>query len=125
MIAAAIAGATVAAWWLWLGWDTTYQTDPDTGVASGPYTAWQVAGCVLSLAVIAALGGRLLGPLVVTPVMTVTLTAAWSARAASSDETGLWLVGAVLVFVATAAGTALVSALARWWPRSGRRATAS
>lgn len=115
-----VAAATVAAWWVWLGRDTAYQTDPATGVTSGPYTTGQVAGFVVSLAAIAAVAGWLLGPIVVTPAMTVPLTVAWSAQAAATDETGLWVVGAVLVFAGTAAGTALVSTLAM---HTGRRRT--
>ena len=35
-------------WFVWLGWDTTYDVDPVTGRLSGPYSWWQVAGFVLS-----------------------------------------------------------------------------
>ncbi|GAA4576464.1 hypothetical protein GCM10023176_47890 [Micromonospora coerulea] len=108
-----LAAATVGTWWAWLGWDTEYTVDPETGATTGPYAAWQVAGCVLTLALLAAVGGWLLGPWVVVPVMTVAFTVAWAAHAASTDDTGLWAVGAVLVLVGTAAGTAVVSVGAR------------
>lgn len=52
-------------------------------------------------------------PLVVAPFMAVALAVAWSVPVAAEDETGLWLVGAFLVFAGTAAGSALVSWLAR------------
>jgi hypothetical protein len=93
---------TVGAWWVWLGWDTEKTVDPETGAASGPYAVWQVAGCVLTLALIAAVGGWWLRPWLVAPVMTVAFTVAWSAQAASTDGSGLWLVGAILVLVGTA-----------------------
>jgi hypothetical protein len=104
-----LAGSTVAAWWLWLGWDNEYQIDPATGISSGPYEAWQVIGCVLSLAVIAVLGGLLLSPLIVVPTMTIAFTVAWSLAAASSDESGLWGVGAILIFVGLGFSSALLS----------------
>jgi hypothetical protein len=104
-----LAVLSVAAWSLWLGWDHEYQTDPATGVSSGPYEAWQVAGCVLSLVAIAIVGGLLLGPWLVVPTMTVAFTGAWSASAASTDDTGLWVVGAGLVFIGLALGSAALS----------------
>ncbi|MEU7871868.1 hypothetical protein [Dactylosporangium sp. NPDC049140] len=52
--------------------------------------------------------------------MTVGFTAAWTVTAAAADETGLFAVGAVLVFLGLAAGTASVSA-AIWAVRRSRR----
>ncbi|MFD2763486.1 hypothetical protein [Micromonospora eburnea] len=112
--------ATVGAWWAWLGWETGYTVDPETGAISGPYAGWQVVGVVLTLALLAAAGGWWLSPWLVAPAMTVAFTAAWAAHAASTDDTGLWAVGAVLVLVGTAAGTTVVSLAAR----SARRRTA-
>jgi hypothetical protein len=114
-----LAAATVGAWWAWLGWETGYTVDPETGATSGPCAPWQVAGCVLTLALIAAVGGWLLGPWVVAPVMTVAFTIAWAAHAAATDDTGLWAVGALLVLVGTALGTTVVSGGA-WLIRRGR-----
>ncbi|MCO1594726.1 hypothetical protein M8C17_06055 [Micromonospora sp. RHAY321] len=112
-----LAVATVGVWLLWLGWDTGYTVDPQTGSTSGPYAAWQVIGCVLSLVLLAALAVRRLSPWLVAPVMTVVFTTAWTWRAASSDDSGLWVVGAVLVFVGTAIGSTVVSLGARWASR--------
>jgi hypothetical protein len=115
-----LAAATVGAWWLWLGWDTGYTVDAETGSTSGPYEPWQVVGCVLTLAVLAALAGTRLSPWLVAPVMTVAFTVAWSWRAASSDDSGLWVVGAGLVLIGMAIGATVVSVGARWVV--GRRA---
>jgi hypothetical protein len=106
-----LAAATVAAWWLWLGRDTGYQIDAD-GHQTGPYTTGQVAGCVLTLLVL--LVSTVLAGVPALPAaaaMTAGFTAAWTAQAAATDETGLFLVGALLVFAGTAAGTALVALL--------------
>lgn len=106
--------ATVATWWFSLGWDTEYQKDPVTGVVSGPYEVPQVVGCVLALVLVTAVGGVLLRPWVTAVVVTLSFTVAWSYNAASTDETGLWGVGAIMVLVGMSVGTTLVAALA-WW----------
>jgi hypothetical protein len=104
----ALGASSAAVWWLWLGHDTEYQIDPVTGIASGPYEAWQVVGCVLTLAVLAFAAGLVARPWIVVPIMTVSFTIAWAAQA-SQDETGLWLVGATMVFVGMALGSTLLS----------------
>lgn len=113
----ALALLTAACWWAWLAWDETYQIDPVTGNASGPYEAWQVIGCVLSLVVVGSVAALLLPAWVVVGTMTVAFTAAWTATAQSQDETGLFMVGAMLVFVGMACASgvlvALVQAIAR------------
>ncbi|MGC4796048.1 hypothetical protein [Micromonospora saelicesensis] len=113
-----LAAATVGAWILWLGWDTRYTVDAQTGASSGPYEPWQVIGCVLTLVVLAALAGTRLSPWLVAPVMTVAFTAVWSWRAAGTDDSGLWVVGGILVLLGMAAGSTVVSLAGR---RVGRR----
>ncbi|MEV1072278.1 hypothetical protein [Micromonospora parva] len=113
-----LAAATVGAWLLWLGWDTRYTVDAQTGASSGPYEAWQVIGCVLTLVLLAGFAGTRLSPWLVAPVMTVAFTAVWSWRAAGTDDSGLWVVGGILVLVGMAVGSTLVSFAGR---RIGRR----
>jgi hypothetical protein len=117
----ALAACTLATWWLWLGSDRTYQVDPDTGVATGPYESAQVAGCVVTLAVLAVVGSLLLRPWWTVAAMTVTFVAAWSAQAAATDESGLWLVGAVMLAVGMVTGTAVVSVVTGALLRGRRR----
>ena len=109
-----LAAATVATWWLWLGRDTEYQFDAN-GVPSGPYTTGQVAGCVLTLLVllVSAVLLGVPGP-VAAAASTIAFTAAWTAQAAATDETGLFGVGAILVFAGMAAGTSLVALVTGW-----------
>ncbi|MCW3838933.1 hypothetical protein ONA70_02335 [Micromonospora yasonensis] len=104
-----LAAATVGTWFAWLSWETGYTVDPETGATSGPYAVWQVVGCVLTLGVVAAVGGWWLGPWLVAPVMAVAFTVPWAVHAASTDESGLWAVGAALVLLGTAAGSGVVS----------------
>ncbi|TYC00803.1 hypothetical protein FXF53_12900 [Micromonospora sp. WP24] len=108
-----LAAVTVGTWLAWLSWNTGYRTDPETGAVSGPYAVWQVAGCVLTLAVVAAAGGWWLSPWLVAPVMAVAFTVPWAVQAASSDGSGLWAVGATLVLMGTAAGSGVVSLVTR------------
>ncbi|MEV6366483.1 hypothetical protein AB0L86_06265 [Micromonospora musae] len=108
-----LAAATVGTWLAWLSWNTGYRIDPETGAVSGPYAVWQVAGCVLTLAVVAAGGGWWLSPWLVAPVMAVAFTVPWAVQAASSDDSGLWAVGATLVLIGTAAGSGVVSLVTR------------
>jgi hypothetical protein len=105
----ALAAATVFTWWIWLGRDTEMQLDPATGVYSGPYTTGQVAGTVLTLAALLVAAVLLRVPaLPAAAVMTVAFTAAWTAQA-SDDETGLFLVGTILVLFGMAVGTTVVA----------------
>ncbi|GID96336.1 hypothetical protein ACFQFC_08630 [Amorphoplanes digitatis] len=111
-----IAGAFVVAllsavqWYVWMAWDTEYQTDPVTQVTSGPYEAWQVVGCGVSLLVV-FVGALLLGarPLWASAALTLAFTAAWTTTAAAEDSTGMYGVGTVMLLVGLASATAVVS----------------
>lgn len=105
--ALALAAATVAVWWLWLGRDTSYQIDPRTQVASGPYEAPQVIGCALSVLALAVIGGLLARPWLVVSSITSAFTVAWTRQAMATDDSGLWVVGAVMVLVGVGFGTAI------------------
>jgi hypothetical protein len=119
----AVIALTLATWWLWLGRDHTYYTDPATGFQAGPYTAPQVAGCILTLALIGALGGWFLRWWLTALALTITFTSAWTADAAANDDSGLFVVGAGLVLIGLTIGSALVcggAALVRLARRTGR-----
>jgi hypothetical protein len=107
---------SAASWFAWMGWDTSYDIDPVTQVASGPYQAWQVVGCGVTLLLV-LVGALLLGvrAVVACAATTVAFTAAWTTTAASTDETGLFMVGAVLVLLGVAAGSAVVALLTVRW----------
>ncbi|MGJ7906491.1 hypothetical protein ACOQFL_08435 [Actinopolyspora sp. H202] len=102
---------TASCWWGWMAWDQGYHTDPVTGVTGGPYQAWQVIGCVVCLVVLGVLATGRLPWWLVLVIMPLSFTAAWSWTAAGADSSGLWGVGAVLVFVGMLAGTGLVTGL--------------
>ena len=119
--AVALAAATVLTWYLWLGRDDEYQIDAN-GVASGPYTSGQVVGCVLTLMVLLVAAVLLrVHWLVAAAAMTIAFTAAWTAQAAATDETGLFGVGAIMVFVGSAIGTSVVAVVTHAVRRRGSR----
>jgi hypothetical protein len=104
-----LAGLTVASWFAWMGWDTEYQVDPVTQSSSGPYEPWQVIGCVVTLLVLAVVAALRLSPWTVI----ATTTVAWVFSAARSDDSGLWAVGAILVAIGMAGGSAITAFAAR------------
>ncbi|GAA2678213.1 hypothetical protein [Actinoplanes palleronii] len=108
-----VAVLSAGAWFAWLGWDTEYQTDPATGVTSGPYEAWQVAGCALTLLVVFV--GALLArvpALLASLALTLAFTAVWTAQAAAEDSTGMYGVGTIMLLLGLGTATLVVTALA-------------
>lgn len=109
LVATLALGAFAAAMWLsWLGWDQEYhQVD---GVAQGPYRAWQVVGCALSIGlatVLAYLWVRSAWAIVVLAAAGVVgFAVPWTIHAASTDDSGLFMVG--LLFLLVGGGIALV-----------------
>jgi hypothetical protein len=104
-----LAGASFGAYWGWLGWDQSYQRDPVTGVASGPYETWQVVGCVLSLALVAVVAGFVRQAVVAMVVIPIAFTIAWSIPAQAFDDTGLWGAGAIMILMGMAVGVCVVT----------------
>ncbi len=101
---------SAAAWFGWMAWDQEYWTDPDTGMEHGPYRAWQVIGCGLTLVAIAVWTSRSRWwPTVLLPP---SFTLAWSVTA-SEDTTGLWMVGAIMVAIGSTVGTLIVLGITR------------
>lgn len=113
--AAALALALFAAamWFAWLGWDHEYyEVD---GVAQGPYRAWQVVGCGLSIAVAAVLAYLWLRNVWAIPVLAgagvLGFAVPWAVDAVSNDDSGLWVVGLLFLFIGGGIGLATVLTL--------------
>lgn len=100
-------------WWGWFGWDDSYQHDPATGETSGPYALWQVIGCAASGILLVVVAERLVPSPALLTVAPLAFTAAWALTAVPSDQSGLALVGAVLVLVGTFLGASAVVAAVR------------
>lgn len=107
-----LALATAAAWWGWLGWDHSYYRDARTGEWAGPYQPWQVAGCVLTLLAIGVIAYWRLPAWVVGVTVTLSFTLAFAASSLPEDETGLAMVGVLMVLVGTAVATTLLGVVA-------------
>ena len=107
-VAAVVVLAALAAltWWVFLGQDTTYQLD-SSGQMGGPYEAPQVVGCALTLGLLTVIGALILPDWVVIVTISLAFTVAWSINA-SSDITGLWVLGAIEVLLGSALGIWLV-----------------
>lgn len=103
---------SAAMWFAWLGWDHEYyQVD---GVAQGPYRAWQVLGCGLSIAAAAVLAYLWVRSawaiFVLAAAAVIGFAVPWAVDAASTDDSGLWVVG--LLFLLVGGGIGLVVLLA-------------
>jgi hypothetical protein len=124
-VVVAIGSAAVVAggYLLLLGWHQTKQLDVATGTETGPYQPWQVVALVALVGVLAAAGGWFGRPLTATIAVPVTLTAVWVADAVTTprDDASLWPIGAVLVAVASLAGSAAVAYGAAALRRFSRR----
>jgi hypothetical protein len=106
----AVAILSALSWFAWMGWDHQYQIVD--GEPAGPYEAWQVAGCVLSL--LAVFVGALLLRVrawAAAAALVLAFTIAWTAQASGEDESGMYAVGAIGLLIGLIAGTALVSAV--------------
>ena len=111
--AAAVAVLSVLTWFAWLGWDTTQDVDA-AGNVSGPYQAWQIIGCGATL--LALLVGAILlrvNAVAAAAALTLAFTAVWTWDAARHDDSGLFAVGALLVFFGLAASSAVAAAVTR------------
>lgn len=95
----ALALLAAGLWAAWLGWDTEYYEVG--GVAQGPYREWQVIGCGLSVAAAAVLaqvwarGGT--GVVALAAAATVGFAVPWTVHAAATDESGLFIVGLMML----------------------------
>ena len=107
-----IAALTTATWWT-LGRDTTREVDAATGDVTGPYEAPQVIACVVVLVALVVVGALVLPAWLAVLAVSLPFTAAWTLHASSTDDSGLWAVGAILVLLGTLVGGTVVTAVTR------------
>jgi hypothetical protein len=122
--ALALALFTAAMWFAWLGWDHEYYLVD--GVAQGPYRAWQVIGCgvtIVTATVAASLWAPRASSIVVLAGAAVTGFAVPWVFDASSDDTGMWVVGLMLLAVGGGLGLGLVLLVTDVLVKSERSAT--
>jgi hypothetical protein len=96
-------------WFAWLGWDHEYYLVD--GVPQGPYRAWQVVGCGAAIATASVLAYLRVRDVIVIFVLAaaavVGFAVPWSWDA-SSDETGMWVVGLFMLLIGGGAGLAML-----------------
>lgn len=117
-LALVLGAATYAAW---LAWDNEYYFDADIGAYQGPYRPAQVVGCALTFLLVTAALALRWRPVLVAAGTSLGFWILWTLQAGSQDETGLFIVGSLLLLVGLAAGSALAAAIAfavrkRWGP---------
>jgi len=122
--ASALALFAAAMWFVWLGWDHEYYLVD--GVWQGPYRAWQVAGCGLAIAT-ATVFAYLRVPqtaaiFVLASAADIGFAVPWAVDA-SSDDTGLWVVGLFFLVVGSGVGFAVLLAVTNAVAGSGRSTT--
>lgn len=101
--------AGLAVWAAWLGWDDTTSYDVVTRQDESPYVTLQVLGCALTVGVVTALLARRWSPVVAATGVSAGFWWAWTAWAAASDSTGLFLIGAIGLALGLAAGTSFAA----------------
>lgn len=110
----ALAVFSAAMWFAWLGWDHEYYLVD--GVAQGPYRAWQVVGCAVALAAGAvaayALVRRVGAVLPLAAVGALGFAVPWAMEAARTDDSGLWVIGLILLLGGATAGLLAVLGVA-------------
>jgi hypothetical protein len=103
---------SAAMWFAWLGWDHEYYLV--NGVAQGPYRAWQVVGCGLAIVAATVLAylrvRRTAGIFVLAAAAVVGFAVPWSWDA-SSDETGMWVVGLLMLLIGGGVGLVVLLAV--------------
>ena len=120
MIGAILAVATLIAYLAWIGWDQTKQLGAD-GYLHGPYESWQVAGLVITVLALAAIGGwrgQVVASILAIPAV---LTLTWSVDAATDagmENDGLWPIGSTMIAGGSFVGVFIVSAVVDAWIRS-------
>ncbi len=113
-VSVALAVCSAAMWFAWLGWDHEYYLVD--GVAQGPYRPWQVVGCGVSIVVAAVVAYGLVRRVsAVLPLAlsgTLGIAVPWAVDAGRTDESGLWVVGLVLLLAGGFVGLLVVTAVA-------------
>lgn len=100
-----------AVWGAWLGWDHSNYYDAAVGSSQGPYRPAQVVACAVTVGLVTALLALRWNPFVVAAGITVGFWVVWTRQASSADESGLFVVGAILLLGGLVVGTAVAAAV--------------
>lgn len=101
-----------AIWGAWLGWDTSYYEIPGQSGLHGPYTPAQVAACAATVGLVTALlVTARVNPVIAAGGVSAGFWTSWTINAAVLDDSGLFVIGAVLLAFGLVIGTAVAAAI--------------
>jgi hypothetical protein len=108
-----VVGAVLGAvtWGVWLGWDRTASYDVVTGTVQTPYVTLQVLGCALTVGVVTATLAGLRHPVAAAVGVSAGFWLVWTVHAASTDASGLFVIGSMMLAIGLAAGTSVAATL--------------
>ena len=98
-------------WGAWLGWDRTPSYDVVTGTVQTPYVTLQVLGCALTVGLVTAVLAVLWHPVAAAAGVALGFWLVCTVDAAFRDDSGLFVVGSVMLAVGLAVGTAVAAGL--------------
>lgn len=96
---------------VWLAWDNEYYFDAGVGTYQGPYRPAQLVGCALTFGLVTAALALRWRPVLVGGGTSLGFWLVWTWQAAAQDESGLFIVGSLLLLGGLAAGSALAGAI--------------
>ena len=110
---ALVCGAVLGAltWAAWLGWDRTPSYDVVTGTVQTPYVTLQVLGCALTVGVVTGFLAARSQPVAAALGVGLGFWVAWTLWAASTDGSGLYAVGSMMLAIGLALGTTIAAYL--------------
>jgi hypothetical protein len=106
----ALAVLTGLGTWLFLGPNAAPVVDSNTGeyTADALLLILSCGATLLALIIATTFFAR---PLLVVPAVALPFTAAWSVAAATTDDSGLWVIGAVFALIGATVGAGTASAI--------------
>ena len=102
-----------ATWLAWLGWDRTASYDVVTDSVQTPYVTLQVVGCALTVLLVTAGLATRWPPLACAAGVGLGFWLVWTVDAGFRDETGLFVVGSVMLGAGLTAATILAAVVGR------------
>jgi hypothetical protein len=114
----------VLGWLVFLGWRPEKWQNAD-GSLGGSYRPWQVVAFIALICAVAWISARRGSAVAAVAATTLAVTGVCIADWSGTDDSGLWAVGALLVFVGTLVGTGVIGVIAQARTRSTARAQPS
>lgn len=98
VVAALLMAVCAGAWFAWFAWDD-----------ESDFQAWQVISCGVTVIAAVVWSVRILHPVIAGPMAGIAFGSAWGWTSVPGDETGLTVVGLIMVLVGVTTGTVIVA----------------